>query len=133
MHRVMHNMSPLLTLKLVRYPGKDNAFICLFIYLSESCAIHSKQRKTKKERLDDKRLLLDKKRCQLGRSSFPFLGHVIDSRVPKRQERVESIKRFPKPKTPKDLERYLCLFLRHVSGKNGFAHITQKHLKAKRI
>ena len=54
------------------------------------------------QRLKDKGLLLNKNKCQLGEPSLTFLGHVVDSRgisIP--TERVEAIKRFPVPTTPK--------------------------------
>ncbi len=55
----------------------------------------------------DKGLLLNQNKCQLGEPSLTFLGHVVDSRgisIP--TERVEAIKRFPVPTTPKELERF---------------------------
>ena len=75
------------------------------------------------QRLNDKGRLLNKNKCQLGKPSLTFLGHVVDSRgisIP--TERVEAIKRFPVPTTPKVLERFLGIcaffhrFLRHASG-----------------
>ena len=65
------------------------------------------------QRLKDKGLLLNKNKCQLGEPSLTFLGHVVDSRgisIP--TERVEAIKRFPVPTTPKELERFfgICAF-----------------------
>ena len=82
------------------------------------------------QRFKDKGLLLNKNKCQLGKPSLTFLGHVVDSRgisIP--TERVEAIKRFPVPTTPKELERFLGIcaffhrFVRHASGK--MAPLTQ--------
>ena len=76
------------------------------------------------QRLKDKGFLLNKNKCQLGEPSLTFLGHVVDSRgilIP--TERVEAIKRFPVPPTPKELERFLGIcasshrFVRHASVK----------------
>ena len=76
------------------------------------------------QRLKDKGLLLNKNKCKLGEPSLTFLGHVVDSggiSIP--TERVEAIKRFPVPTTPKELERFLGIcaffhrFVRHASGK----------------
>ena len=82
-------------------------------------------------RLKDKMLLLNRNKCQLGEPSLTFLGHVVDScgiSIP--TERVEAIKRFPVPTTPKELESFLCefvhfsiAFVRHASGK--MAPLTQ--------
>ena len=69
-------------------------------------------------------LLLNKDKCVLGRSSIKFLGHIVDSQgisIP--PDRVDDIKRFPRPKTPKELERFLGIcaffhrFVPHASGK----------------
>ena len=82
------------------------------------------------QRLKYKGLLLNKNKCQLGKPSLTFLGHVVDSRgisIP--TERVEAIQRFPVPTTPKELERFLGIcaffhrFVRHASGK--MAPLTQ--------
>ena len=73
-------------------------------------------------RMKDAGLLLNK--CVLGRSSIKFLGHIVDSQgisIP--PDRVDDIKRFPRPKTPKELECFLgiCAFFHHfvpcASGK----------------
>ena len=65
------------------------------------------------QRLNDKGLLLNRKKCELGRASLTFLGHVGNAdgiSIP--SERVEAITRFRVPKTPKELERFLgvCAF-----------------------
>ena len=65
------------------------------------------------QRLKDKGILLNRKNCELGRSYLTFLGHVVNAdgiSIP--SERVEAIIRFPVPKTPKELERFLrCVCL----------------------
>ena len=75
-------------------------------------------------RLKDKGLLLNRKKCELGRASLTFLGHVVNAdgiSIP--SERVEAITRFPVPNTPKELERVLgvCAFFHrfvpHASAK----------------
>ena len=69
-------------------------------------------------------LPLNKDKCVLGRSSIKFLGHIVDSQgisIP--PDRLDDIKRFPRPKTPKELERFLGIcaffhrFVPHASGK----------------
>ena len=76
------------------------------------------------QRLKDTGLLLNRKKCELGRASLTFLGHVVNAHgisIP--PERVEAITRFPVPKTPKELERFLGVcaffhrFVRHASAK----------------
>ena len=76
------------------------------------------------QRLKDKGLLLNKKKCELGRASLTFLGHVVNAdgiSIP--SERVEAITQFPVRKTPKELERFLgvCAFFHrfvpHASAK----------------
>ena len=76
------------------------------------------------QRLREKGLLINKRKCQLGRTSLTFLGHFVDANgisIP--ASRVEIVKRYPTPKTPKDLERFLGIcaffhrFVRHASGK----------------
>ena len=76
------------------------------------------------QRLKDTGLLLNKKKCQLGRKTLTFLGHVVDARgiaIP--PERVDAIKSFPVPATPKELERFLGIcaffhrFIPHATGK----------------
>ena len=76
------------------------------------------------QRLKDTGLLLNRKKCELGRASLTFLGHVVNTHgisIP--SERVEGITRFPVPKTPKELERFLGMcaffnrFVRHASAK----------------
>ena len=76
------------------------------------------------QRLKDTGLLLNRKKCELGRASLTFLGHVVNAHgisIP--SERVEAITRFPVPKTPKELERFLGVcaffhrFVRHASAK----------------
>lgn len=76
------------------------------------------------QRLKETGLLLNRDKCQLGRASLTFLGHVVDSQgiaIP--PERVEAIRRFPVPTTPKELERFLGIcaffhrFVPHASGK----------------
>ena len=71
------------------------------------------------QRLKDKGLLLNRKKCELGRASLTFLGHVVNAdgiSIP--SERVEAITRFPVPKTPKELERFLPhRFVPHASAK----------------
>ena len=57
------------------------------------------------QRLKDTGLLLNRKKCELGRASLTFLGHVVNAHgisIP--PERVEAITRFPVPKTPKELD-----------------------------
>ena len=76
-------------------------------------------------------------KCQLGKPSLTFLGHVVDSRgisIP--TERVEAIKRFPVPTTPKELERFLgmCAFsplCKTRVWENGTANTTQEHSRQK--
>ena len=54
------------------------------------------------QRMKEAGLLLNKDKCVLGRSSIKFLGHIVDSQgisIP--PDRVDDIKRFPQPKTPK--------------------------------
>ena len=54
------------------------------------------------QRMKEADLLLNKDKCVLGRSSIKFLGHIVDSQgisIP--PDRVDDIKRFPQPKTPK--------------------------------
>ena len=54
------------------------------------------------QRLKDKGLLLNRKKCELGRASVTFLGHVVNADgISNPSERVEAITRFPVPKTPK--------------------------------
>ena len=74
--------------------------------------------------LNDKGLLLDRKKCELGRASLTILGHVVSAdgiSIP--SERVEAITRFPVPKAPKELKRFLgvCAFFHrfvpHASAK----------------
>ena len=76
------------------------------------------------QRMKEAGLLLNKDKCVLGRSSIKFLGHIVDSQgisIP--PDRVDDIKRFPQPKTPKELERFLGIcaffhrFVPHASGK----------------
>ena len=76
------------------------------------------------QRLKDKGLLLNRKKCELGRASLTFRGHVVNAdgiSIP--SERVEAITRFPVPKTPKELERFLGVcaffhrFVTYVSAK----------------
>ena len=76
------------------------------------------------QRLKDTGILLNRKKCELGRASLTFLGHVVNAHgisIP--SERVEAITRFPVPKTPKELERFLGVcaffhcFVRHASAK----------------
>ena len=76
------------------------------------------------QRLKDTGLLLNRKKCELGRASLTFLGHVVNAHgisIP--PERVEAVTRFPVPKTPKELERFLGVcaffhrFVRHASAK----------------
>ena len=75
------------------------------------------------QRMKDACLLLNKNKCVLSRSSIKFLGHTVDSQgisIP--PDRVDDIKRFPRPKTPKELERFLGIcaffhrFVPHASG-----------------
>ena len=61
---------------------------------------------------------------QLGEPSLTFLEYVVDSRgISIQTQRVEAIKRFTVPTTPKELERFwgICAFIhrfvRHASGK----------------
>ena len=75
------------------------------------------------QRMKDACLLLNKNKCVLGRSSIKFLGHIVDSQgisIP--PDRVDDSKWFPRPKTPKELERFLGIcafyhrFVPHASG-----------------
>ena len=50
------------------------------------------------QRLKDTGLLLNKKKCQIGRPSLTFLGHVDSRGMSTPTKRVEAIKRFPVPK-----------------------------------
>ena len=76
------------------------------------------------QRMKDAGLVLNKNKCVLGRSSIKLLGHIVDSQgisIP--PDRVDAIKRFPQPKTPKELDRFLGIcaffhrFVPHASGK----------------
>ena len=76
------------------------------------------------QRMKEAGLLINKNKCVLGRSSIKFLGHIVDSQgisIP--PDRVDDIKRFLRPKTQKELERFLgiCAFFHrsmpHASGK----------------
>ena len=54
------------------------------------------------QRMKDAGLLLKKNKCVLGLSSIKFQGHIVDSQgisIP--PDRVDDIKRFPRPKTAK--------------------------------
>ena len=108
---------------------RDLPFSC-FIYMddiivgSNGAEDHIRDLRSLFQRLKDSGLLLNKKKCQLGQSSLTFLGHVVDANgisIPR--NRVEAIKRYSTPKTPKDLERFLGIcaffhrFVRHASGK----------------
>ena len=56
------------------------------------------------QRLLDKCLLLNRRKCELGRASLTFLGHVVNADVISiPSERVKAITRFPVSKTPKEL------------------------------
>ena len=60
--------------------------------------------------LKGERLILNRKKCQLERSSLTFLGHFVNPHgisIP--TERVEAIARFPVTKTPKQLEWFLVV------------------------
>ena len=53
------------------------------------------------QRLKDKGIFLNRKKCELGRASLTFLGHVVNADgIPIPPERVEAITHFPVPKTP---------------------------------
>ena len=76
------------------------------------------------QRMKEAGILLNKDKCVLGRSSIKFLSHIVDSQgisIP--PDRVDDIKRFPQPKTPKELERFLGIcaffhrFVPHASDK----------------
>ena len=76
------------------------------------------------QRMKDAGLVLNKNKCVLGRSLIKLLGNIVDSQgisIP--PDRVDAIKRFPQPKTPKELERFLGIcaffhrFVPHASGK----------------
>ena len=64
------------------------------------------------QRLKDKGLLLNKNKCQLGKPSLTFLGHVDSRGISIPTERVDAIKRFPVTTTPKELERFFLAFVR---------------------
>ena len=76
------------------------------------------------QRMKEAGLRLIKDKCVLGRSSIKFLGHIVYSQgisIP--PDRVDDIKRFPRPKPPKELERFLGIcaffprFVAHAYGK----------------
>ena len=76
------------------------------------------------QRMKEAGLLLNEDKCVLGRSSIKYLGPIVDSQgisIP--PDRVDDIKRIPRTKTPKELERYLGIcasfhrFVPHASGK----------------
>ena len=54
------------------------------------------------QRMKEAGLVPNMDKCVLGRSSIKFLGHIVDSQgisIP--PDRVDDIKRFPRPKNPK--------------------------------
>ena len=107
----------------------DLPFAC-FIYMddiivgSNGTENHTRDLHSLFQRHKEKGLRLNKKKCQLGRPSLTFLGHFVDSRgISILADRVEVVNRYPVPKTPKELGRFLGIcaffhrFVRHASEK----------------
>ena len=96
---------------------KDLPFVN-FVYMddvivgSKNKEDHMRDLRSLFQRIKDTGLFLNNKKCQIGRPSLTCLG-LVDSRgisIP--LQRVIAIKRFPVPKTPKELERFfgICAF-----------------------
>ena len=62
------------------------------------------------ERLGDYGLAVNPQKCVLGQSSLDFLGHRVTSAgIQPLQDRVQVIREFPQPRTPKSLKEYFGL------------------------
>ena len=91
---------------------RDLPFV--YIYLddilvaSNSPDEHRKHLRQLFERLADYGLMVNPKKCVLGKSSLEFIGHcVTSSGVRPLQERVQHITDFPRPQSTKSLKKFL--------------------------
>jgi len=93
------------------------------IVASRNAAEHLKHLRIIFQALANNNILINEGKCEFGRDSLEFLGHMVDKegiRIP--GSRVEAITRFPRPTTVKELERFLGLcayvhrFVSHASG-----------------
>lgn len=78
------------------------------LIFSKSSKEHREHLKIVLQRLRDYGLIINLEKCVFGKSQVKFLGHLINSQgVQPLPEKVEAIRSFPKPKTQKQLRRFL--------------------------
>jgi cleavage and polyadenylation specificity factor subunit 1 len=62
------------------------------------------------QRLSEHRLSLSMKKCLFAKESIDYLGHTIDSTgIRPTQDKISTIKKFPKPATKRDMKRFIGL------------------------
>lgn len=92
----------------------DLSFI--FVYLDDICVAstnvdeHKQHLRTVFERLRQYGLSINVSKCQFGKSSIRFLGHVVDAAgIHPMPEKVAAIEQFAEPKTAHELKRFIAM------------------------
>lgn len=88
----------------------------LFVYLDDiviyasSLTEHNKKFSKLAERLRSANLRLQPDKCEFLRKEVAYLGHIISEQgVKPDPQKIEAVKRFPRPKNPKNIKQFLGL------------------------
>jgi transposase InsO family protein len=104
--------------------GLDFAFVYLddILVASNGKEQHLEHLRQLFERFKDHGLILNQHKCRFGHTSLDFLGHLVTPKgIAPTAKKVEAIKLFPAPKSPKELQRFVGMvnfYHRFLRGAN---------------